>query len=279
MFRFVIFILVFISSIGASPKETLKQEQIYVGDTVLYSIEWENDNTSDVSLSEGKFYEDNSLPSFEILSVKKEENRINASVIFFTTGEFFLPTTWKENGLETHSKLKITVLSNLTGQETEIEDIDPPIVFSGPFALRLIGLILFTCFNLYILYALYLYWKSKPKIVDALWEKNPKLPESTKRLHHLETYLNSDEISEKELIFKVSEYLKEVYSEQFKENLLGCTDSEFLAILHDKTHIPDGKIRDLRLYFRTLKYTKNKHIISKEDALTIWEQIKKDFLT
>ncbi|MCW7463860.1 LB_053 family protein [Leptospira limi] len=267
----------FLFSIFPAPKERIPSGDLYVGDTIEYTIEWEN-NVSDVSLEVGKFYEDHTLPTFEIRTVKKDKNKITASVIFFVPGDFFLPVNWKEDGIETNSKLKISVLSNLTGNETEIEDIEPPIQFSGPYALRLIGLIAFTILNLYLLYALYLYWKSKPKIIDAIWEKPPKLLESTKRLHLLEQYLNSETIDEKELTFRISNYLKEVYSEKFEENLLGTTDSEFLAILHDKTHIPDSSIRDLRLYFRDLKYNQNSNTISNEDARIIWNRIKKDFL-
>ncbi|TGM26416.1 LB_053 family protein [Leptospira levettii] len=273
-----IFILsAFLFSIFATPKETIPSGEIFVGDTIQYNIEWDM-SVSDVSLEEGKFYEDHTLPTFEIQTAKKDKNKISASIIFFVPGDYYLPVKWKEDGKETNSKLKISVLSNLTGAETEIEDIEPPIQFSGPYVLRLIGLIAFTILNLYILYALYLYWKSKSKIIDALWEKPPKLLESTKRLHLLEQYLNSETINEKELIFRISNYLKEVYSEKFEENLLGTTDSEFLAILHDKTHIPDSSIRDLRLYFRDLKYNLNTNSISKEDATIIWNRIKKDFL-
>ncbi|GBF44246.1 hypothetical protein LPTSP2_35490 [Leptospira ellinghausenii] len=267
----------FLFSIFPAPKETLPTGELFVGDTIQYTIEWEN-NVTDVSLEEGKFFEDHTLPTFEIQTVKKEKNKIIASVIFFVPGDYFLPVKWKEDGIETDSKLKISVLSNLSGNETEIEDIEPPILFSGPYAFRLIGLIAFTILNFYLLYALYLYWKSKPKIIDAIWEKPPKLLESTRRLHHLEQYLNSETIDEKELTFRISNYLKEVYSEKFEENLLGTTDSEFLAILHDKTHIPDSSIRDLRLYFRDLKYNQNTNSISNEDARIIWNRIKKDFL-
>ncbi|TGM32055.1 LB_053 family protein [Leptospira biflexa] len=279
MHKFILLYFGFTVVIFASPKESISLEKIYVGDITEYTIEWKDDDITDISLPEGKFYEDHSLPTFEIQSVTKEKNKITASVIFFSAGDFFLPTTWKENGVDYNSKLKINVLSNLTGTETEIEDIEPPIIFSGPYFLRLIGLILFTCINLYLIYALYLYWKSKPKIVDAAWEKSPKLLESTKRLQYLEQYIQSEKITEKELTFRISEYLKEVFSEKFQENLLGNTDSEFLAILHDKTHIPDRAIRDLRLYFRNLKYNENSQIISKEDAEKIWDQIKKDFIT
>ncbi|TGL09326.1 hypothetical protein EHQ43_00140 [Leptospira bouyouniensis] len=278
MYKLVILFLTLNTFLFASPKETIPKEKIYVGDLIQYDIEWEGSEITDVNLSEGKFYENNTLPSFEIQSIIKEQNKITASIIFFTPGDFFLPTSWKEQGIETHSKLKISVLSNLTGNETEIEDIDPPILFSGPYLFRLIGLILFTCFNLYLIYALYLYWKSKPKIIDAIWEKNPKLLESTKRLHNLEQYLQSETITEKELTFRISEYLKEIYSEKLEENLLGLTDSEFLAVLYDKTHIPDRTIRELRLYFRSLKYDRNTKILSKEDAEKIWKEIKQDFL-
>ncbi|XDD48448.1 hypothetical protein AB3N60_17765 [Leptospira sp. WS39.C2] len=262
----------------STPIEKITEGEIYVGDSIQYSIEWQEGEITDVILEEGRFYEDNSRPTYEIQTISKDKNKTIALILFFVAGDFYLPVSWKENGIETNSKFKINVKSQLSGQETEIEDINPPILFSGPFALRLIGLIAFTLVNVYLLYALYLYWKSKPKIVDAVWEKNPKLLESAKRLYQLEQYLQSETITEKELTFKISEYLKEVFSEKFQENLLGCTDTEFLTILHDKTHIPDSSIRQLRLYFRDLKYNQNQQTVSKADADKIWTQIKKDFI-
>lgn len=278
MYKFILLQIFFCFALIASPKESLSLDQIYVGDMVQYEIRWEEPSVTDVILEPGELYEDQSLPVLEILSVEKLDHKMTATVIFFMAGEFYLPTEWKENGKEFKSTLKITVSSHLTGMESEIEDVDPPILFSGPYLFRLIGLILFTCINLYILYALYLYWKSKPKVVDALWEKNPTLPESTKRLQNIEQYLQSEIIFEKELIFKISEYLKEIYSEKLNQNLLGNTDSEFLATIHDKTHIPDSFIREIRMYFREMKYNQNEVILSKEKANQIWEQIKKDFL-
>ncbi|TGL13485.1 hypothetical protein EHQ42_14800, partial [Leptospira levettii] len=142
-----IFILsAFLFSIFATPKETIPSGEIFVGDTIQYNIEWDM-SVSDVSLEEGKFYEDHTLPTFEIQTVKKDKNKISASIIFFVPGDYYLPVKWKEDGKETNSKLKISVLSNLTGAETEIEDIEPPIQFSGPYVLRLVGLIAFTILN------------------------------------------------------------------------------------------------------------------------------------
>ncbi|TGM06546.1 LB_053 family protein [Leptospira jelokensis] len=278
MYKLILVYLFFFSALLASPKEFLTNDTIYVGDKVEYEISWEDDSVTDVILEAGELYEDESLPVLEILSVEKTENKLIATIIFFMAGEFYLPTVWKENGKEVKSKLKIVVSSNLTGKETDIEDIEPPLLFSGPYLLRLLGLILFTCINLYGLYALYLYWKSKPKVVDAIWEKNPILPESTKRLQSIEQYLQADSILEKELTFKISEYLKEVYSEKLNENLLGQTDSMFLSTIHDKTHIPDALIREIRMYFRELKYNQNDMILTKEKAKAVWEKIKKDFL-
>ncbi|EOQ87027.1 hypothetical protein LEP1GSC202_0149 [Leptospira yanagawae serovar Saopaulo str. Sao Paulo = ATCC 700523] len=278
MYKLILVYSLFCFALFASPKESITNDRIFVGDKVQYEISWDKNTVTDVILDSGELYEDESLPVLEILSVEKNETKLTATVIFFMAGEFYLPTVWKENGKEFKSKLKIVVSSNLTGQESDIEDLDPPLVFSGPYLFRLFGLIIFFCINLYVLYALYLYWKSKPKVVNAIWEKNPTLPESTKRLRSLEQYLQSDSIFEKELTFKISEYLKEVYSEKLNENLLGQTDSAFLSTIHDKTHIPDALIREIRMYFRELKYNQSDVILSKEKANEIWNKIKKDFL-
>lgn len=256
--------------------ETIQEEEIFVGDTVHYQIELSESIESDLQMEEGDFYEDSTMPSFKIFNIKKENSKLSATILFYKPGNFILPISWKENGEEKKSTKSIKVKSQLLGSETDIEDSEPPVNFSGPYLFRFLLVLLITVINLYLLYALYLYWKSKPKVVDALWEKQPVLEETTKRLHVIETYIESESIYEKELAFKISEYAKEVYSKRLEKNLLGNTDSEFLAELFDKTHIDESILRKLRVYFRNTKYDNNQTKLKKEEALSVWEKIKKD---
>ncbi|PJZ44191.1 LB_053 family protein [Leptospira brenneri] len=275
MFKYIAIFLFFPVSLFAAPRETVLENDIYVGDTIHYQIEFYG-NENDINTIEGEIYEDDTMPSYKIFNVIKKESKLELSIIFFKPGEFVLPVTWTENGIETKSSFPIKVKSQLLGNETDIEDIEPPIIFSGPYFFRLFLVIIVTAINLYLLYALYLYWRSKPKVMDAFWEKQPTLEETTKRLRHIETYLTADPIFEKELAFRISDYLKEVYSKKLDLNLLGKTDSEFIAELFDRTHINDSVLRDLRIYFRNTKYDDNKTELDQGSAISIWEKIKKD---
>ncbi|MCW7492716.1 BatD family protein [Leptospira sp. 2 VSF19] len=264
-------------SIYALPKESVTENDIYVGDTVHYQIELTDSDEHSLDATEGEVYDDDTVPSFKIFNIVKEKSKLKTSIIFYKPGDYTIPVTWKKNDEPMKSTLTLKVKSQLLGNETDIEDIEPPINFSGPYFFRLFIILLITAINIYLLYALYIYWKSKPKVVDALWEKQPTLEEKTKRLHNLETYLQTNKISEKKLAFKISEYLKEAFSKKLGQNLLGKTDSEFLAELFDRTHINDSILRELRIYFRKTKYDENIAEISKEQAVAIWEKIKQDF--
>ncbi|TGL41575.1 LB_053 family protein [Leptospira perdikensis] len=277
MIKYITVFLLSSASAFALPKEMVLESDIYVGDTVHYQIELTDTNESNLDLPEGDIYEDDTIPSYKIFNIKKEKSKLKASILFFKPGDYVIPITWDRENEKTKSTLSIKVKSQLLGFENDIEDIEPPIEFSGPYFFRLFIIILITAINIYLLYALYIYWKSKPKVIDALWEKQPTLEETTKRLRAIETYLQSEPIHEKELVFKISEYLKEVYSQKLKRTLLGKTDSEFLAELFDRTHIEDSVLRDLRLYFKNTKYDNNRTEINKDRANSIWEKIKKDF--
>ncbi|TGK82829.1 hypothetical protein EHQ23_16195 [Leptospira bourretii] len=276
MAKYILLVLISTFSLYATPKETIQEEEIFVGDTVHYQIELSEGIENDLQMEEGDFYEDSTMPSFKIFNIKKDKIKLSAIILFYKPGNFILPISWKENGEEKKSTKQIKVKSQLLGSEKDIEDSEPPISFSGPYLFRLFLVLLITVINLYLLYALYLYWKSKPKVVDALWEKQPVLEETIKRLHVIETYLESESIYEKELAFKISEYAKEVYSKRLEKNLLGNTDSEFLAELFDRTHIEESILRNLRVYFRNTKYDNNQTKLKKEEALSVWEKIKKD---
>lgn len=272
-------IIFFLTSIPifAHPKEFILENDIYVGDTVHYQIELTEEDEHNLEVIDGDFYEDDTMPSFKIFNTTKENSKLKTSIIFYKPGNFRVPVSWTKNNDPKKSELNIVVKSQLLGNEPDIEDIEPPIAFSGSYFFRLFIILLITGVNVYLLYALYIYWKSKQKIVDAIWEKQPVFEEKTRRLHNIETYLQSDQILEKILAFKISEYMKETYSQKLGQNLLGRTDSEFLAQLFDKTHIKDSILRELRIYFRKTKYDNNLTEISKEKALTIWEKIKQDF--
>ncbi|MBM9547508.1 hypothetical protein JWG40_10815 [Leptospira sp. 201903074] len=277
MAKYIVIILLSSVSLYAKPKEIVFETNVYVGDTIHYQIEFTESDESNLDLAEGEIYEDDTMPSYKIFDVVKEKTKLKACIIFYKPGNFILPVSWDQNGERIQSRETIKVKSQLLGYETDIEDIEPPINFSGPYFFRLLLILAFTAINIYLLYALYIYWKSKPKVMDAIWERQPILEETTKRLHSIELYLGSERIYEKELAFKISEYLKTVYSKKLDKDLLGKTDSEFLAELFDRTHIDDSVLRETRIYFRNTKYSANHIEIKKESAQSIWEKIKKDF--
>ncbi|TGM45571.1 LB_053 family protein [Leptospira vanthielii] len=277
MAKYIAIFLISCVSVFAQPKEIVLETDIYVGDTIHYQIELTEPDESNLDLLEGDIYEDDTMPSYKIFNIAKEETKLKASIIFFKPGSYVIPVSWIKNKELIKSTNTIKVKSQLLGSETDIEDIEPPMNFSGPYFFRLFIILLITAINVYLLYAIYIYWKSKPKVMDAIWEKQPVLEETTKRLHNIQTYLQSELISEKELAFKISEYLKEVYSQKLERDLRGKTDSEFLAELFDRTHIEDSILRELRIYFRKTKYDYNQTELNKEDANSIWEKIKRDF--
>lgn len=277
MAKYIVCVLVLSTSLFAKPKETVSETDVYVGDTIHYQIELTEINESNLDMEEGEIYEDDTMPSYKVFDLVKEKTKIKASIVFYKPGTYFLPVSWDQNGERLKSTETINVKSQLLGNEIDIEDIEPPIYFSGPFFLRLLVILIITAINIYLLYALYIYWKSKPKVMDAIWGKQPILEETTKRLHSIESYFKSEIIYEKELAFKISEYLKEAYSKKLNKDLLGKTDSEFLAELFDRTHIDESILRETRVYFRNTKYNDNHTELTKESANSLWEKIKKDF--
>jgi hypothetical protein len=271
-----IFILLFLStSTFAFPKESINPTDIFVGDIFEYTIQFEGKLPENLLYPDGDFIQEGEqLPIFKTLSANKSENQLQLKIRFYQSGEYLLPIEWEEQNQIYKSELKIKVNSNLRGDETDIDDIEPPISFSGFYLYRL--LFAFICFIVlvYLIYAMYLFWKKQVRVVDTKWEKIPEIEPRTKKLYQLEQSLIQTDLSLKEFCYMVTTYCKEEYSFRLNSNLLNLTDSEFLAYLYDHSGVEESILRELRSIFRNAKYANEETVLSREEAKSLWDDWK-----
>lgn len=116
-----------------SPEETVNPNEIFVGDKVVYEITFRSPLPTTLSYPEGEIYNEASpdLPAYKILSAEKRNNSLQLTIRFYEPGDYTLPVTWEENGETIRVQRIIKVKSQLTGDEKDLEDIEPPISFSG----------------------------------------------------------------------------------------------------------------------------------------------------
>ncbi|WP_411821384.1 LB_053 family protein [Leptospira sp. 'Mane'] len=272
---FLIFVLL-PGFLYASAKETINPEEIYVGDKVDYEIEFDSGIPDNLSIPEGEVYVETSpdLPAFKILSIEKKQNKIHLTIRFYEAGDYTLPIAWEENNKTIYAEKIIKVKSQLTGEEKELQDIEPPVTFSGSSFLRLSLFFLFLFAIGYLIYVFYLYRKKNKKIVDATWEKIPSLENRFAKLYLIEGMLRSETVNIKDLVYQISSYCKEEYSHRLSFYLLSFTDEEFLTYLYDRSSLTDQRLREIRSFFRESKYTDKNGILTGEDANRLWIEWK-----
>ncbi|MDF3820318.1 hypothetical protein P3G55_10425 [Leptospira sp. 96542] len=272
--KFLFIFLIFIFSIFGEETENITESEIYVGDIIHYTLT--KAETIEFETTEGEVYFDETSPSLRIYDITEINNTISLKIIFFKPGNYTLPISWTKNGKPKNSKLNIIVKSQLAETDSEIEDVESPIVFSGPYLLRLISLILFIILNLYFLYAIFLYIKRKQRVVDAIWQPQQSIPPNIIKKKKIETILQGESIPQKEFIYLISEFLKEELGDRFNIKTKSLTDSEFLSAIYDRSHIDNDILRELRLLFRTSKYEKKDNLLTNEEANEIWRSIQEN---
>jgi hypothetical protein len=270
-----VFLLLISSSTFSSQKEIISMKDIFVGDSFYYSIEFDPVLPVSISYPTGDFFEEGQdLPLFRVLHVTKNEKKLTLQLRFYSPGEFILPVSWNESTGIKNSEYKIKIQSRLTGMENDIEDNDPPLIFSGTYLLRLIFASFLFMFMLYLLYAMFVFWKKHTKIVNAEWEDIPEIDPRTKKRLLVEERLKNQTIPQKDFCFLFSSYCKEEYSFRLKSNLLHLTDSNFLAYLYDHSGLQEADLREIRNVFRNVKYSDHSKILSQEEATSLWLEWK-----
>ncbi len=262
--------------IFSNPKENIQPNEIFVGDKVDYEIIFNSSLPKDLSFPEGEIYVETSpdLPAYKILAVEKRNNSLRLTIRFYEPGDYSLPISWEENGRIASVRSIIKVKSQLTGEEKDLEDIEPPITFSGPYLLRLIFFLFLLFLIFYLAYAFYLYRRKTGKIVNATWEEIPALESRLAKLYLIEGMLQSETVYLKDFVYLISSYCKEEYSYRLSHNLLAFTDEEFLAFLYDRSSLTDQKLREIRSFFRESKYTDKNETLIGEEAKLLWTEWK-----
>ncbi len=272
----LLILLLFVSYAEASPNEKISHKEIYVGDEIGYEIDFDSGIPSTLKLEEGDHSIDaTELPVLRIWNVHRKDKSISLSVRFYKAGSFRLPIYWEEEGEKKTTELVFEVKSRLTGNESDIEDIAPPISFSGSYLLRLLFVIFIFLILLYISYAVYLKLKNSKQILDATWERVPVLESRQIKLIQIESALKQNEISYKEFAYLVSSYIKEEFSRRLASDLLHLTDSEFLNYLYDRSHLEIESTKEIKDILASSKYTNHSKILSKEEAEQLWQDWKR----
>ncbi len=277
MIRFLVSILSIFSysPLFSVSKEYVSKNEIFTGDTFQYSIEFDQILPASLTFPDGDFFEDgDDLPLFKVISVSKIDNKLTLNLRFYSPGEYILPIEWEENGDSLKSSLRIQVKSRLKNDQKDIEENDPPILFSGRYLHRLILAIAIFMLLCYLLYAFFIFWKKQTKIVNAEWEKIPEIEPRKKKLYLMEDSLKNETIIFKDFCYLFTSYCKEEYSYRLSADLLHQTDSEFLAYLYDHSGIEDSDLREIRNLFRSVKYLPNEKILSRDEAIQIWTDWK-----
>lgn len=255
----------------SAPREQLSAKDIYVGDSFDYLIEFENQLPKSLSYPTEEFFEEGEdLPLFKVLQVEKTEKTLKLKIRFYAPGEFILPLAWEENSKQINSEFKILIQSRLSGTETDIEDNEPPLSFSGQYLHRLIFVLLLFLLLVYFVYAMFVYWKQQNRIVNADWENLPELEMRAKKLYLIEEFLKKDTIPYKDFCYFFTSYCKEEYSYRLKTNLLHQTDSIFLAYLYDHSGLEESVLREIRNIFRTVKYSDFEKQLTQSEAQELW---------
>ncbi|TGL61833.1 hypothetical protein EHQ58_04255 [Leptospira ognonensis] len=257
--------------LASAPREHLSSKNIYVGDAFDYQIEFENTLPKSLSYPTDEFFEEGEdLPLFKVLKIEKTEKNLRLKLRFYAAGEFILPISWEENAKLKDSEFKILIHTRLSGTETDLEENEPPLSFSGQYIHRLIIAILLFLLLLYFVYAMFVYWKQQNRIVNADWENIPELEMRVKKLYLLEEFLKKDSMPYKDFCYFFTSYCKEEYSYRLKTNLLHKTDSEFLAYLYDHSGLEESVLREIRNIFRTVKYSDFEKQLTQNEAQVLW---------
>lgn len=263
---FLVLFLCFTNTILSDPSESYVPNEPYVGDIIEYN--WSGDEALADFPKEDIFSEDKpGLPIGKVISWEKKEKGIVLKIRFYEPGEHTIPVIWDSSKGLVYSNLTIKVRSNLVGNEEDLEDIESPEVFSKYLYYKIVLYLFLISGGLYIAFILFLAYKNRNPIVDAIWEKEAEPKQSFQKLIRLQNYLKSEPIFEKELAFLFTSFSKSMLSEKFSEDLDQKTDADFLAFTYERTHVTMEEIRELRILFQKAKYTDSKSQLSREEAL------------
>lgn len=265
--------MLFISNtLLAEVKESISEKEIFVGDLIQYNIEYKD--ISNLTIHEGDNFSDEEIPDFRISDVTKGLTNASCKIIFFKVGKFYLPIEWEEFGEKQNSKILIEVKPRLAETESDISDIEPPLFFAGSIGLKLFIIILLVLLNLYIIYALILYFKKRKKIYNATWTDVPILSGQEKINLQLEQLFSTEKIKEKYFYYVITEILKESFSKKLQLNLKHLTDTEFFFEIKQRTTVNQEEVDKMSIYFSRAKYRENENEISSEEGYKVWKSLQ-----
>jgi len=253
-------------------KESFSPSVAYVGDLVEYV--WEGEEPEGVEIPSGYLFSETSpgLPIGKILSSERRENAWVCKIRFYESGEHNLPISWIESGERKFSQAKIQIKSQLLGDETDIQEADPPLAFSG-FRLWLLG------FYVVLLLALvwagfkaYEVWEKRDKIYDADWRKEPEVDEVHLRFLHLQDYLLEPELDERELCYRFTAFTKAELGKKYGVNLLSRTDGFALDFSFSRLPVARERLLELQTLLLSKKYGQEGRRITTAEAKALLEE-------
>ncbi|GBF51918.1 hypothetical protein LPTSP4_34560 [Leptospira ryugenii] len=263
----IILTLFLVPGLKAKATETISTKEIFVGDTFEYNLTFPDSLPEQLIYPEGDFIlEGEELPLFSVISAKKDSKNLSLELRFYEAGQFSLPVEWMESGNQKKSDLKLMIKSRLDGRESDIDPNEPPLLFSGTYWYRLVLVLLILFLSLYLIYSLYLMWKRRIKIVDATWQPVANLEKHVQLKNELDSYLNSPQLSSRQLTYLFTSYIKWEFSHKLQAKLHHLTDSEFLSYLYDHYGAEESNLRELRNFFREHKYTEFEIDLNQKDA-------------
>lgn len=264
----LLFFLVLTSSLVSNPSESYTPKDPYVGDIVEYI--WSGEETLADFPKEEIFSEDKpGLPIGKVIAWENREKGILLKIRFYEPGDHTIPVIWNSSKGLVYSNVTIKVRSNLIGNEEDLEDIESPEVFSKYLFYKIVIYALLIGGGIYIAFILFLAYRNRSPIVDAIWEKEEKPKLSFQKMIRLQNYLKSGTIYEKELAFLFTSFTKSILSEKFSQDLEQKTDADFLSFAYERTHVSMEEIRELRILFQKAKYTDSTSQLSREEALAL----------
>lgn len=279
--NFIVLYCLFLSFSVYPVSTSISKNEVQVGEEVSLEFKFSPGEVEEWKIPEQGFFfsdEDKNLPQGEILSIGKQDGSINVKLKYFVPGKFTPPVEWREKGgEEKNTGIQIQVNSSLSGNEKEILDIESPVLFTGEYILRAVGVF----FAAILLFAglgyLFLYFNNKKsKVKDAFILKEHVAEDLNHYKNLLYELLLHEEIKHKDFIFILSGYIKEKISRKIDESVFHMTQSEINEILKNTFRMKDVEILTIENYFNSVKYMPNEALITRQNAQALVNQWEKN---
>ena len=259
----------------ATVTERFSKNRASINEKVEFILFWSIEDDIEWQLPQkGIRFSENGLPLFEIHKIDKFENEIRILVSFFNSGSFTLPIEYIENDEKKKTEQKIKIVSILTGQEQDVQPLEPPFAIKGNILPRLLFFIFLFLFFSILLFSIF-YWiflkiKQKKKKQEDLTEIVTSFQDFRKQKNklneQLQKLLSQEPILFKKLVFLLSDILKAEISYIYKKDLYNLTEKELFHLLTQEYQFSQKLIDRWYPIFLRQKYTNIKINLNKEEA-------------